>query len=167
MSVYRAALVAVTALFVAATTSAASAGCYGHFRSFGYVAAGCGVCGGCGGRAAFVYAPPRPRNCGCRPPVIYTPAEVVPTPIAPAPIYVVNQGPDYTGPGIMVPYRTWSPPGSYVVVRPHPLIRHYGYGHAYYHHWYAHRSAYRAHFYAHPHHHPMPMWQGHPHYYQP
>jgi hypothetical protein len=30
-------------------------------------------------------------------------------PIPPAPIYVVNQGPDYTGPGLMVPYRVYGP----------------------------------------------------------
>ena len=28
---------------------------------------------------------------------------------SPAPLYVVNQGPEYSGPGIMMPYRTWSP----------------------------------------------------------
>jgi hypothetical protein len=58
---------------------------------------GCGGCGatygtwgnGCGG-------------CGVQ--AVYT---------APAPLYVVNQGPNYTGPGVMVPYRTWAPPAQY------------------------------------------------------
>lgn len=69
---------------------------------------GCSGCGGCGG----LYA---------------TPA-IEPTPIAPSPIYVVNQGPDYTGPGIMVPYRVYAPGAgfapppaySYVVGQPYP-----------------------------------------------
>ena len=53
---------------------------------------GCSGCGGCGGYA--------------------TPA-IEPTPIAPSPIYVVNQGPDYTGPGLMVPYRVYAPGAGY------------------------------------------------------
>jgi hypothetical protein len=46
-------------------------------------------------------------------------------PVAPAPIYVVNQGPDYTGPGITVPYHTWSPASSYVVPGSYPYYRGY------------------------------------------
>jgi hypothetical protein len=98
MSRRRAILVALATLFTAGTTSAALACCeWGNPAPLAYQWSGCGGCGG-------VYA---------------TPA-IEPTPIAPSPIYVVNQGPDYTGPGIMVPYRVYGP----------------GAGYAYYHHRY-------------------------------
>ena len=49
---------------------------------------------------------------------------------APAPIYVVNQGPDFSGPGVMVPYGTYAPPAQYAaasvlsaVYRPHAYYR--------------------------------------------
>ena len=66
-----------------------------------------GGCGGCGAPLA-TYAQPavgRGGGCGCSGcggcgGGYATPA-IEPTPIAPSPIYVVNQGPDYTGPGIM------------------------------------------------------------------
>ena len=61
----------------------------------------------------------------------YAPA-IEPIAIAPAPIYVVNQGPDYTGPGIMAPYHTWTPSASYVVPGAYPWYRrHYHYWHHY------------------------------------
>ncbi|MGB6534804.1 MAG: hypothetical protein WBF58_02455 [Xanthobacteraceae bacterium] len=145
MSVHRAVLFVLAALFTAGMTSAASAGC-----------------GGCG--TQFVYAqrvipaPPRPVfvhrwwrptcgcACSCRGLFGYTAGAEL-TPIAPAPIYVVNQGPDYTGPGIMVPYRTWTRPYlsgyRYGYGRLH--YRHYGYGRFHYRH-YGHRfGVHRAH----------------------
>ena len=113
------------------------------------------------------------------------------TPVARAPIYVVNQGPDYTGPGIMVPYRTWTPAASYVTPGAYPYVPGYGSGYGYgnggygyggygyggygyggYGHGYGYgvhrayvapraRVAYREHFYAHPFYH-RPMPVGRP-----
>ncbi len=123
MSLHRASLFAATALLSVALPSLASAGDRSFYGSYTY---GSGGCGGCGG-ATVVYAQPVPvappvvttwgGGCGCHRSVVYAaPAsalEVVP--VEPAPIYVVNQGPDYSGPGIMVPYRTWTPPGGVIV----------------------------------------------------
>lgn len=97
-------------------------------------------------------------------------------PLAPAPIYVVNQGPDYTGPGIMVPFHTWAPAASYVVPGSYPYFRGYayrGYGYAYHSRW-AYRYhwrrpvfaprfhvSYGARFYAHPFYH-RPVWRWRP-----
>jgi hypothetical protein len=66
-------------------------------------------------------------GCGCGGSVAYA----APTVIAPAPIYVVNQGPDYTGPGIMVPYRTWTPAAPYIGAGGYPYMHGYGYGRGY------------------------------------
>ena len=71
--------------------------------------------------------------------VSYAPA-VEAIAIAPAPIYVVNQGPDYTGPGIMTPYHTWMPSASYVVPGSYPYRSGYGYG--YHRYGYAHRRVF-------------------------
>ncbi len=127
MSVNRAVLFVLAALSTVAMTSAASAGC-----------------GGCGTRVyvrpVIAVPPPRPvfvhtwtrtwtHTCGCacscRGLFAYAP-----TPIAPAPIYVVDQGPDYTGPGIMVPYHTWTHPylPGYRYGYGRFRYRHYGYG---------------------------------------
>jgi hypothetical protein len=96
---------------------------------------GCGTCG----------APPSyyGNGCGgCQTQAVYT---------TPAPLYVVNQGPDYSGPGLMVPYRTYAPPAEYAPppayppylnpapgYYPGPVYRHayyrprgYGYGYGY------------------------------------
>jgi hypothetical protein len=140
MSVHRAVLFVLAALSTVCMTSAASAGC-----------------GGCGtpvyARPVIVAPPPRPvfvhtwwHTCGCacscRGFYGYA-AALEPTPIAPAPIYVVNQGPEYSGPGIMVPYHTWTP-----AVRAYPYgygrfrYRHYGYGRFHYR-YYGHRFGVR------------------------
>jgi hypothetical protein len=134
MSRHRAILVALATLFTAGTTSAALACCeWGNPAPLAYQWSGCGGCGpavapvtyaepvfaggcsGCGGCGGGYATPP-----------------IEPTPIAPSPIYVVNQGPDYTGPGIMVPYRVYGPGAgyapppaySYVTGEPYPA----GYG---------------------------------------
>jgi hypothetical protein len=135
MSLHRIGLMAITTLFTASLTSMASAGCCdwgGPSQPVAYAssayAGGCGGCGsaayaspivyaassGCGGCGTAAYAAPvtyaAPMayasgcgGCGARA-VVYA----QPTVIAPSPIYVVNQGPQYSGPGIMVPYRTYS-----------------------------------------------------------
>jgi hypothetical protein len=133
MSLRRTVFLVLAFAFTAGMTSVASAGC-----------------GGCGTpTAAVVYAqpvaptPPRVAvsawtwgttwgvGCGCHRAYVYaaTPAVEL-MPIAPAPIYVVNQGPDYTGPGIMVPYHTWTPASSYVVPGSYPY-RGYRWGYRY------------------------------------
>jgi hypothetical protein len=73
---------------------------------------GCAVCG-----AAVRYVVPTPTGCGgC---VAY---------VQPAPLYVVNQGPEYSGPGIMVPYRSWARPAAYTPYGPAYYRWHHYYG---------------------------------------
>jgi hypothetical protein len=129
MSFYRATLVAIATFFTVGMTSVAFAGC-----------GGCGGWTGCGGWGWD-------RGCGG---TSYTPmtyAEPVTTyaqPIAPAPIsvggcgcgaprglFVVNQGPEFSGPGIMEPYRTWNPGPQYAPAAAYPYISSYGYGSGY------------------------------------
>ena len=92
--------------------------------------------------------------------------------------YVVNQGPDYRGPGLMVPYRTWSPRTGLAAPHVYPYVGHrYGghpyMGHPYAGHPYA-RHAYAGHpnaghpYAGHPAYHAAPaVWHGnavaHPH----
>lgn len=153
MSAHRTILFVIAALFAGGISSAASA-CCGHFAPT--------TCGGCGTpTAAAVYAEPvAPAPppvtvttwnggcgcaCGCRGFLSYAVPEAEVTPIAPAPIYVVNQGPEYSGPGIMVPYHTWTRPGAYAA----PYGNTYRYG------WYrtwGRRVAYRGHFHHVTHH---------------
>src|SRR5208282_4288374 len=120
-----------------------------------------GGCGGCGGSFAVTYAPaaayappafaPAPApiapapiavdhwdtggcgwggcrgigcgcgRCGCGGSALY----------APAPIYVVNQGPEYTGPGVMIPYGTYSPEAGLAAPYDYPYISRPGYRHGY------------------------------------
>jgi hypothetical protein len=143
MSLHRVSLFVLALLFTAGMTSVASAGCcgWGVQAPVAYAPADYG-CGGCGApTAAVVYAQPVApapppvamaswgwgTGCGCHRAVVYA-AAAEPTLIAPAPIYVVNQGPDYTGPGMMVPYRTWSPGAPYIGPGAYPYLPGYGYG---------------------------------------
>jgi hypothetical protein len=185
MPLHRATLFALAFLFTAGMTSAASACCgWGFQAPVAYAAGGCGGCGA--PSAAAVYAQPVAPSawgaswgtgwgggwgagCACQRSFVYaaTPAVEL-TPIAPAPVYVVNQGPDYTGPGIMVPFHTWSAaapvaPGAY----PYLPGYGYGYGHPYWHGGYAlHRpfiaprfhAAYHQRFYGRPLYR-APMWR--------
>jgi hypothetical protein len=114
---------------------------------------------GCGCHAPPI-APPPPLlpppapvvwsgGCGCHAPAIFAPPvpAAVPTPIEPAPIYVVNQGPDYTGPGIMVPFHTWTREPTFAPPAAYPYVPGYGYGYG------PHlgaRIAYGGRFYGHP-----------------
>ncbi len=85
-------------------------------------------------------------TCGVQTPV-YT---------QPAPLYVVNQGPDYSGPGVMVPFRTYAPPAEYA---PPPYYPSYGrryYPRPYYHHAYYHPRMYYGNRPYYPHH----YWRG-------
>jgi len=121
-----------------------------HWDTGGWGGCGWGGCGGIGCGCG---------SCGCGRGLLYGQLA------APAPIYVVNQGPEYSGPGIMVPYHTYSPQQGFVAPYDYPYISGpgYGYGHRYgygYHHGYAHpyyhrtgqRFAYGEHGYVHPHH---------------
>jgi hypothetical protein len=44
----------------------------------------------------------------------------------PSPLYVVNQGPAYTGPGLMVPYGTYTPDTAYAPATNYPYVPAYG-----------------------------------------
>jgi hypothetical protein len=114
---------------------------------------GCGGCGapvGYGGYGGYAggygggYS-----GCGnCGGPAVYT---------TPAPLYVVNQGPAFEGPGLMVPYHSYAPPVEYA---PPPAYPPYaggyaggyggGYGGGYAHRYYPH-VAYGGQGYYHPH----------------
>jgi hypothetical protein len=155
MSHHRIVLAVLATLFTAGISSAASAGCCGWgvaaapvaYAPVTYASAGCGCRAP---TAAVVYAQPVApaavayggwSGCGhCGGGFVsYAPA-VEAIAIAPAPIYVVNQGPDYTGPGIMTPFHTWMPSASYVVPGSYPYAyghRRYGYVHhpLYWHHY--------------------------------
>ena len=132
MSLNRVVLVGLAAVFTVGMTSFASAGGWGWNSG----------CGGCSApSAAIVYAQPVlpapppvtvgwTTGCGCgHRSVVYVAPPIEPTPIAPAPIYVVNQGPTYEGPGITVPYHTWTPVSAYGPVTEYGYRRHVGYGH--------------------------------------
>jgi len=138
MSLHRVVLAGLAAVFTVSMTSLASAGGWGWGAGWGSGwGGGCGICGA--PSAAVVYAqpvaplpPPPPPivgpGCGCHS-VLFAPPPappIEPLPIAPAPIYVVNQGPEYSGPGIMVPYHTWRPTPGYGPPGYH--YAHYGYG---------------------------------------
>jgi hypothetical protein len=69
-------------------------------------------------------------GCGCSSRGLYA----APTPVAAAPIYVVNQGPDYSGPGVMVPYRTYSPAAAWAPATGYPYVHAHGYAHHYFYH---------------------------------
>jgi hypothetical protein len=92
-------------------------------------------------------APTPSYGCGgCGSPAVYT---------APAPLYVVNQGPDFTGPGVTVPYETYAPPAQYAPPPYYPSYRPHGYyhgGQAYYRGgYYRGGQGYYRHAYYHPH----------------
>jgi len=114
-------------------------------------AGGCGGCGapvgygGYGGGYGGGYS-----GCGnCGGPAVYT---------TPAPLYVVNQGPAFEGPGLMVPYHSYAPPVEYA---PPPVSPPYaggyaggyggGYGGGYAHRYYPHVAYGGGQGYYHPH----------------
>jgi len=173
MSIHRTILVAAATLFTTVTASGAFACCGGWgpvspvvYASYAptyatpiaaapiVVGGGCGgCCGGCSvpTAAAVFAAPVAPApllyggwagGCGGCGSWIYGAAAVTPA-------FVVNQGPSYGGPGIMVPYRTWSPYSSYG--GGYPYIRHRYWGPRYYGGWhrqfaYGPRPYFRPHF---------------------
>ncbi len=89
-----------------------------------------GGCGGCGGQVGYGgygaqvgyggyggYGGGYNGGCGnCGVPAVYT---------TPAPLYVVNQGPAFEGPGLMVPYHSYAPSAEYA---PPPAYPPYGGG---------------------------------------
>lgn len=188
MSLYRVVLVGLAAVFTVGMTSLASAGGWGGWGGWGGgwgSGWGCGTCAA--PSAAFVYAQPVAPlpppvtvgwgggcGCGCggcgHQSVVYAAPPIEPTPIAPAPIYVVNQGPAYEGPGITVPFHTWAPVSGYGPVIGRGYGHGYGLGYGYRHHFgyglrwghgYGPRLAYHRPFVGYPHRRwPMPAWRG-------
>jgi hypothetical protein len=70
-------------------------------------------------------------------------------------LYVANQGPTYTGPGLTVPYATYSPESAYAPASDYPYVPGYGYGQPPYPNYYARpyyrqRYAYHSPAYMHP-----------------
>jgi hypothetical protein len=104
---------------------------------------GCGAFGGpsCGGGfgVGFGFG-----GCNCGRSVAYVPS----------PLYVVDQGPDYSGPGMMVPYGTYAPGAAYAPAINYPYVGpRYGYRRPGYYPYRAYRGpryAFRAHVYVHP-----------------
>lgn len=145
MSGYRVTLFVLAGMFTAAMTSVASAGCCGwgvqapiaygpvapptaaavYAQPVGPVAPAVAVGAWGGGWGGWGWR----GGCGCHRAFVYAAAPAVQVvPIASAPIYVVNQGPDYTGPGIVVPYHTWAPGGAYMGPGAYPYFPGYGGG---------------------------------------
>lgn len=58
----------------------------------------------------------------------------------PSALYVVNQGPTFSGPGIVVPYKTYSPDTAYAPAADYPYVP--GYARPYYGHYAFHDPAY-------------------------
>ena len=118
---------------------------------------GCGVCGT--PTAAVTFVPPVAPTpswgngcggCGAPAPVAYDPCNTcgmasTPVYMQPAPLYVTNQGPNYSGPGVMVPYRTYAPQAEYAPPPYYP-----SYGHRYYPRPYYHHAYYAPRYYGHP-----------------
>jgi hypothetical protein len=106
---------------------------------------GCG-CGSCGGCQAPV------TTCGgCGSSTFGYHAAVVASPL-----YVVNQGPEYSGPGLMVPYGTYSPATNVASPAAYPYVSGPGYrygprfAHPYYRANYAYRhNNWQPHYYPH------------------
>ena len=126
-------------------------GCGGTSLPIFSALTGGGGCGGCGMPAA-------PAAC-CGTPAVYT---------APAPIYMVNQGPDFTGPGVMEPYRTYAPPAQYAPPPAYPPyagyapssyypMHHYYPMHRYYPNVAYHAHAWAPRYYGRPY---RPYWRG-------
>ena len=118
----------------------AGVGGFGGFGGFGGGGCGGGGCGGCGGcSSTFGYHP-----------------------VAPAPLYVVNQGPEYSGPGLTVPFGTYSPatnvaaPGAY----PYVAGRGYGYGPRYPRPYYGSRYTYTGRYWGNPSRYYPNRWRG-------
>ena len=164
MSFHRVMLAAIAAIFTVAMTSMASA--CGGWSGCGGGWSGCaGWAGGCGATVA-------PTTTGV--PVTTYVRPIAPAPIwvggcgcgsyrgllvAPQPIYQVNQGPEYTGPAIMEPYRTYTSETAYAPTEEYPYIGRHPYVGP--------RYAYRAHeFRPHVHgphlHATGPLWHTYP-----
>lgn len=118
---------------------------------------GCGTCGapvaynGCGGCGAGYAVAPVGYGCGTCGAVSYA------APVsygcggcggyAASSLYVVNQGPVYSGPGVTEPYSTYSPEMAYAPATDYPYTPGYGYGAPAYPHYYA-RPYYRPYYHA-------------------
>src|SRR5580704_9925105 len=123
-------------------------GCGGCGAQVGYGGYGGGYSGYGGGYGG--YGGGYNSGCGnCGVPAVYT---------TPAPLYVVNQGPAFEGPGLMVPYHSYAPPVEYA---PPPAYPPYaggyaggyggGYGGGYAHRYYPHVAYGGGQGYYHPH----------------
>jgi hypothetical protein len=153
MSFHRTILVTCSALFVAALTSATYAQCggcggWGFSAPVAYAPLYSGGCGGCGAVAVQpvvevqpiavqpvvevqlvpIAAAPIAVGCGgcggcggCSSTFAYQP-------VVASPYYVVNQGPAYTGPGVMVPFGTYAPGAGLSNPAAYPYIGGPGYG---------------------------------------
>jgi hypothetical protein len=102
----------------------------------GWGGGGCGRCGGCGGCGGC--------GCcgGCSSTFGYHAA------VGPSPLYVVNQGPEYSGPGLTVPYGSYSPATNLAAPAQYPYVAgpRFGYGPRYPRPYYGSRFAYQRHY---------------------
>jgi hypothetical protein len=131
-------------------------GGFGGLGGFGGGGCGGGGCGGCGGGGCGGCGGGGCGGCGgCSSTFGYHP-------VAPAPLYVVNQGPEYSGPGLMVPFGTYSPatnvaaPGAY----PYVAGRGYGYGPRYPRPYYGSRYTYTGRYWGNPSRYYPNRWRG-------
>jgi len=162
MSVYRATFLAIATSMTVGLSSSAFACCgdWGVVSAPVVYAGGCGGCGtsvvygtpvapapivvsGCGGCGVTYAAPVATWGGGCGGCGAYG---------VPSSLYVVNQGPVYDGPGVVIPYGTYTRAAAYA-----PAVYPYGSGwrHRYYGPRYASRWGYM-----HAHYAPGVRWRG-------
>jgi hypothetical protein len=117
----------------------------------------CGGCG-CGGCANFAAVPVAPApiavdhwdtggyvgcgGCGCN----SCGSTFGYQPVVPSSLYVVNQGPEYSGPGIMRPYGTYSPDTGLANAAEYPNVSGPGYGYGPHRAYHGPHYAYRPHY---------------------
>lgn len=105
----------------------------------------CGCCGGCGCGGCGC------GGCGC--------GGCGSTAVVASPLYVVNQGPEYSGPGLMVPFGTYSPATNVAAPGQYPYVVGPGYGYGPRYPYYRSRFAYRRHYW-HPYRYYPHYWRG-------
>ncbi len=110
------------------------------------IGVGCGTCGTPIAAVTFAPAWNGCGACGAPAPVTWNPCNTCgvqfPVYTQPAPLYIVNQGPDYSGAGLVVPFHTYSPPAEYASAPYTPQYEPRYYPRPYLHHAYYHPRMY-------------------------
>ena len=113
MGASRAILVAFAAMFMLSVTSLAEASTATHPIGVAPSPIYVGPWDGSPGSGTWV------GYCGTCGPIFFG--------YSPSPLYVVNQGPDYSGPALTIPFSTYSPKKAYVPAINYPYVGGYDY----------------------------------------